>query len=210
MKRGIFVAILFMAGFLYHQVNQDDGMSAAKYVVRVSTEDGGKCTGVEVKYKNQFYILTAAHCVGDLPLEIFTDSATISYPDETSMPKRILKVDAVQDIAVIESTRNSGLLLARSVFENERVHTVTHGGGYPIYRSDGNLIKENFLSSERFPDFIRTLTTAWVIPGSSGGPLLNDNDQLVGIVTNYSVDYRFFSLCTPVARIREILDSLTL
>lgn len=207
-NRGVILAVLLLIGFLYYQLSQDDGMVAAKYVVRVSTEDGGKCTGVEVKYKNNFYILTAAHCVGDLPLEIFTDTATISYPDETSMISKILRVDAVQDVAVIEATRNVGLLLARSVFENERVHTVTHGGSYPLYRTDGNLIKENYLSSERFPEFIRTLTTAWVIPGSSGGPLLNANEQLVGIITNYSVEYRFFSLSTPVARIREILDSL--
>lgn len=97
--------------------------------------------------------------------------------------------------------------------KHQHVHTMTHGHGMPSYRTDGELLKEtdnqvlaflinsneDAVTCEKIPgstiemvSFLQLgclttwhsmMTTARIIPGSSGGPLLNDKEELIGVAS---------------------------
>ncbi len=49
------------------------------------------------------------------------------------------------------------------------------------------------------------ITTAWAIPGSSGGMVVNDDDELIGIISEVDVAKSKFSYPVPLADIQAFL-----
>lgn len=70
-------------------------------------------------------------------------------------------------------------------------------------------IGRNLGSSERYVSFIQT--DAAVNPGNSGGPLLNDKGELLGInsqIVSESGDYAGLSFAVPVRTVKYVIDEL--
>lgn len=151
----------------------------------VPMEEAG--SGVIVKFKDGFYVLTARHVIRNTPpqrIKIYLDDGRRIYPT------RIWQ-DQDTDIAVLAiSARN---LAATPLGDSDRVEvgdfvlavgspfglkqTVTFGIVSAKGRRD--LILGN--AEIRFQDFIQT--DAAINPGNSGGPLINLRGQVVGINT---------------------------
>lgn len=175
------------------------------------------CTAVEViAPSGESYVLSARHCsvmatVGKI-LAI-DEQGRLEYLD-------IIALDKNSDLMLLSAHSDSGLRIAKSVVINEHIHTMTHGAGKPLYRTDGVLLDEESImfrlgDIEDQKDFdactagpqqsvvfspagpvcaltlIDVATTAKVVPGSSGGPAVNEHNELIGIASATDSDGNF-------------------
>ncbi len=151
----------------------------------IPMEEAG--SGVIVKFKDGFYVLTARHVVRNTPpqrIKIFLDDGRRIYPTRVWQDKDT-------DIAVLAiSARN---LAATPLGDSDRIEvgdfvlavgspfglkqTVTFGIVSAKGRRD--LVLGN--AEVRFQDFIQT--DAAINPGNSGGPLINLSGEVIGINT---------------------------
>lgn len=171
----------------------------------------GSCSAIQVKApSNRLYILSAAHCrvilKGENPLLI--DENLREYA-----PK-IVDTDVEHDLLLLEAVDGRSINIAKNIHNHEKVHTLTHGRGFPTYRTDGELLEERPVmrigvdkeDKEEYEKCVRAqddigilimsltgkcsyvvrsmLSTAMVMPGSSGGAALNEAGELIGIVSN--------------------------
>lgn len=161
-------------------------------VVRaIADEDGSDSTataniGSGVVINDQGQILTANHVVEDAA------SIELILSDGTRVPAQMVTNEPDRDIAVLETTGPSGPLTP-AILGNSRTLKV----GDPIYAIGNPLgltgsISAGVISglsrSVPLPDDDRVLDDliqfdAAVNQGSSGGPLLNDQGHVIGIVT---------------------------
>lgn len=185
-------------------------------VVKIVNPEGGSCTGVRIKTKTKFYILTAAHCY-ELRTPIYTNNyVSLPLDGYTVLSKegsvlevlKLVAIDEDVDLMLIESHSGQGLILGKKTTVHEKVHTITHGAGLPLYRTNGELIASEYDMSENWFGYphnaVKTITTAFIVPGSSGGPLLNEQDELIGIAVMIW-NSPFFSFHTPLSQIKTFL-----
>lgn len=172
--------------------------------------DEGYCTGVAVKTpSNKTLLLTAGHCADLLEKQpiflVFKDG--VKTPIGAAAP---MAVDKEHDLMLLDVTRGvvaKGLKIGAELKPHQHVHTLGGGGTGSPYRTDGEFVFERQLnySAPGEPADIKTIsiTTALVRQGSSGGALLDDNGDLVGIIS--ITDSNNFSGSVPQRFIRDIL-----
>lgn len=170
--------------------------------------DQGSCSGQQVVAASGMdYILTAAHCK---PLQ-FEGSIMVKTDDGRSMYRRIIAEDETSDLLLLEGIPNlNGLAVASASFAQQHVRTFTHGRGFDTYETQGELIQDYLVNvllgmnqpCPKAPKFKvesvetifgpmnacllsvqETVTTAMIVPGSSGGAVVNDAGELVGVVS---------------------------
>ena len=136
----------------------------------------GTCSGV---YVNPKVILTANHCIdssdGAEILEIWVRNF-----DNKSMKAEVIKKDFARDLALLKTDlRGIPVKLARNVRVGEDVWIIGNPLGLEFVVSKG-IVSNVDLSMKQYP-INHFITTAIVLPGSSGGPTFNAKGQLVGI-----------------------------
>ena len=148
----------------------------------VSTATGsGLGTGVIIN--NQGLILTALHVVQK------ATTIRVSSADGTETSGTIESEDPENDIAVLSTERLPDVLVPAVLGGGIRVGDETYAVGHPlglvgsisagvVSGLDRSLSRDNGAPLRGLIQF-----DAAVNPGSSGGPLLNRNGQVVGIVT---------------------------
>jgi len=187
------------------------------------------CTGVQIKTnKNKIYILTAAHC--RVILSNDTTQAIDEQGNLTDV--KLVDLNVSVDLMLLTPMNKKALIIAKTTKKHEKIHTITHGERYPSYRTDGELLEErstiiiHVKQSEEPEQYRKCLTaqnmvleynpfvdicsmeltsmvsTAHVVPGSSGGPALNEAGDLIGIVSNTD---GVFSGLVPILDIQEFL-----
>lgn len=181
-------------------------------VVQLIGPDGGGCTGVQIisPESGKRLILSAAHCMG---LVDEKGLVVVQVQSGRKMKLAVLREDSRSDLMAIAGTKHAGAIeVAETVKMHDRVHAITKGAMAPAYRTDGWILEETPGGFVAFPivdeqdvarcesmpkykimadvfsmlcvlDVWTTQTTAQIIPGSSGGPLLNEAGQLVGIAS---------------------------
>jgi S1-C subfamily serine protease len=205
------VLALVVVVLTYQRLTTSNREAQESVVWLLDAELQAACSGVEILYDAKPYVLTAAHCGSALVQELDVLSSTLywsfnaKFADESYHKLSVLKVDPLVDLMLLKSYRTKGITIAEEAYENQPVHTITYGGGNPLFRTDGILLKQDYTPRGADPSFIKTLTTAWVIPGSSGGPLFNSSNELVGIITNYN---GLFSYSSSLAQIKKFLRDL--
>lgn len=168
------------------------------------------CTGVSIKtLSGKELVLSAAHCAA------LAINGKITAQSEDGMVRnlQILKVDQEHDLLLLSKMDNRTVDVAKDLeMPHQKIHTLTHGRGFPTYRTDGELLDEREVWVQSFPIFdaadeekctsvsyqrvemswsgvycthklIVMMTNAMIVPGSSGGPVLNKDGELVGIVS---------------------------
>jgi hypothetical protein len=212
----IAAAILCLMLLSVSDKTHTDGYVRDNVVQLVSEE--GSCSGIRIKTpSNKTFVLTAAHC---LPLAyVLPDPTSSPFAALLSAPTliinaqslggskveflKVVKVDVSVDLMLLEAPNAGGIAIGSSLADHEKVHTVTHGAGAPQYRTDGEVIKETMVfAGELF--FVKTLCTAKILPGSSGGALLNDRNELVGIAT-HGDGTDFFSYFATLSQIKAFI-----
>ena len=227
MKKLVVGILLLVSAGYGTIINQRNLRASDSYirdrVVRI-VKGTGMCSGIKIHTdRGGSYILTAAHCRKLLNAD---NTANIEMEDGSKAVVPFIAEDGESDLMLLATNDTKGVRIADHVKMHDKVHTLTHGGNRPTYRTDGEILNDtetSFLVSfiltmdQAFecsgmnklhivePPFappaciattIDTLATAWIIPGSSGGPLLNEAGELVGITSALGPeqDYYFVRL----------------
>lgn len=106
----------------------------------------------------------------------------------------VLAANEQDDVAIVRLSLKSGpftpLPIARDAQVGERVHAMTHPDGRFYCYTSGEVSRFFVQPQRRGPGIRRMQITADYAKGSSGGPVLNDCGQVVGMVsTTKSVYY---------------------
>ena len=207
LKRLAIVFLVLMAAMPFRCGRPSDREIRSK-VVKLSSARGS-CSGQQVMAASGIdYILTAGHCRA---LEV-AGSILVTTEDGRSLYRRIVAEDELSDLLLLEGIPNiNGLAVAHTNFPQQEVRTFTHGRGFDTYKTSGVLIQDYVISAlislnaedcPKMPKYKvvsantffgtitacllsvnETVTTAMIVPGSSGGAVVNAAGELVGVVS---------------------------
>lgn len=159
----------------YSYSSQKEAIALAKnstVTIRTATGHG---SGFAIGDGN--LILTNAHVVGE------ATNVTVVTQGKISLPAKVVQVSKSRDVALlsIEGIRLSPLHLVTSKMdETSEVYAV----GSPLNENLRGSITKGIVSGYRVIDGQQWLQSdASISPGNSGGPLLNNRGQVVGIST---------------------------
>ena len=174
-------------------------------------------TGAVIKHDQEFYILTAAHvCYPHLfapsdmqipPEEMTQDFSAFNYAGE-EIGVEILKFDVKNDLCLLEFDNGilklPGLKLAKKEpVIGDVVYIMAGPHGYwsppsvPIF-------KGHYSGLNSFGEEVYSLHIG---PGSSGGAVLNEKNQLVGIATAGFIFDMNIAIGSGLETIREFISS---
>jgi hypothetical protein len=169
------------------------------------------CTGIEIQAPSgSVYTLTAAHCE-----HMVGDDGKVDFEDEHHNTGRIkiIKKDNVVDLMLLDQAMNSGFRIAKKLYVYEPVHSMAHGIGMPSYRTDGEILFESRIiemtvctdSWTCITPPGRIVATVPVLPGASGGPLLDSSNDLVGVIDATYNQFPIFSAHVTLGDVKDFL-----
>lgn len=184
----------------------------------------GYCTASSIYGPSgKLYTITAAHCNH---LEYKGMYGLINDKKEVTT-EYLVAIDPKSDLLLLTSKRKDGINVANN--ESRYVYTITHGNGYSLFKTTGELMELANIIYVIFPilappdhekctksgleklgsDCVQVcslyISTAKVFLGSSGGPVLNMDGELTGIVSGYNLEDQYFSYISPLSSIKAIL-----
>ncbi len=188
------------------------------------------CTGVQVQAPSgKSYVVSAGHCVSAFDQK-GEASAVIAGADKPEKIK-LLEISKDADVLIATGVSNlTGLRIAANVEKFEHIRLFGHGNLFDTVKRDGELIQDAFLNLNEKKDdvdvadenmcvFMKTfslpgavgwkmcqrsiITSAPADPGMSGGPAVNDNNELVGIIS--CTDQPHYSYIAPGSEVSKLL-----
>lgn len=211
-KFAVIIALFSLFGCGGQQLSESD--IKMKVVLLKNELTGGYCTGEQVRAPSgKDYVLTAAHC----KTLIINGKilAVDSRGDRHNLT--VFREDAHSDLMILEGLPSiRGLDIAKTLHRYEHIRTFTHGGGKPTYKTEGALLESRSISisvpsfedcvanypkyavdpSRGFPycslNVVEYLGSADIIPGSSGGPVVNNDSELVGVASAAGQGLNFY------------------
>ena len=170
---------------------------------RVITPDG---SGSGFLVSEQGHILTNAHVVGE------HTSVTVRAASGRLSNARVLGRDEALDLAVLVAKPSSDArpMTLGNVSEIRPGDEVV-ALGFPLSDDLGGnyAVTTGVVSSRRIQDSVELIQTdAAVNPGSSGGPLVNREGEVIGVNTSKLAEYEDVSFALSVAEVKASLDAL--
>lgn len=124
------------------------------------------------------YILTAAHVVSGV------DNVTIRMKSGLEMEAKVIRVDEAQDVALVKMQGRGHRALHLQNQVVPPVGTELFAIGAPASENLSFSTSKGIVSGHRESEGFKYIQTdASLNPGNSGGPLLNTNGEVVGIVS---------------------------
>ncbi len=146
----------------------------------------GSGSGFVIDRNGKKYVITNAHVIENAS-EI-SGSVFIYTINRTKYEAKVVGGDSFYDIAVLEFIKTPGTEVKSLTFAlktpriGEKVYAVGNPlGEYPYSVSDGIISAKNRVRDGLTGKFGFLQSTATVIWGNSGGPLINEKGQVVGI-----------------------------
>lgn len=161
--------------------------------------------GLEYGSGSGFFISDDGYAITNFHVISSSSTGIILLPDGSSYDiLGVLGFDPVYDIALIkvdiESTPYLTLGDPFSLKRGDRVYAIGSPNGVPDTISTGTINKLNY----SYKDSTYLESTAPIYPGSSGGALINEYGQVVG-VTSAGTEDGSISLAAPITRISELI-----
>jgi hypothetical protein len=232
MKKLVLLLVAFIcttvvsSGYIIYEKSTTSYIRQRMFMI---SSEKGLCSAVQViDSKGNIVLLSAAHCAGLLQGGL---AITTSETGRRSV-SRLIKIDTNADLMIMTAITEDYINIASHSKIHEHVRAVTHGSGMASYQTEGELLeimpiqiakgeiqsdkdRETCLQDPR-DTIVDTLigqmcmvslparvSTVKVVPGSSGGPVLNDSGELLGIVT--ACDSNEFSYFVTLKDIRKFL-----
>lgn len=201
-----YAACSFILAFLLlnvtdYYVSTSDSYAKSKTVGLFGSK--GQCSGEQITSPHgKTYILSAGHCRN---IEI---DGYITVRTETGVVwrQKIVAEDKNSDLLLLEGIPNmSGLTIAANCPIGGHIRTFTHGGGFPTYKTDGLILGKIPVSGiKNGKGKYWAATNALIIPGSSGGMIVNDYGELVAVAdaTDFMLGY-----LVPLSDIKAFLEA---
>lgn len=146
----------------------------------------GSGSGFVISYNGKKYIITNAHVVENASEN--AGSIKAFSVNRTKYDVRVLGGDSFYDIAVLEFLETPGQEITEVKFRDrvaaigEQVYAIGNPlGEYPYSVSDGIVSAKNRIRDGITGKFGFLQTTATVIWGNSGGPLVDSSGEVIGI-----------------------------
>lgn len=138
----------------------------------------GFSTGTGFFVTNKGHIVTNFHVIED------SKFVKIKTSDGKTLQAKVLRTDPVNDLALLHVDFNSPFLrLGDDIIKGEQVLTI----GYPLISVQGQESKVTFGNINALSgvkgDFRFVQIDVPIQPGNSGGPLINEKGEVVGVVT---------------------------
>jgi S1-C subfamily serine protease len=223
----IIAALLVAIVYVHNSTMKADDSYIRQRVVKLMSPEGS-CSGIviEAPKSHKSYTLSAGHCM----ILVKSGKVTAQLEDGTKTTLDFIAEDAASDLMLLSAPADSqGIEIADRLSIHQAVHTLTHGGGAPTYRTDGEAMG---ISEAKVPmfdiitdadkvkcsaqiklqvaqemgmeycimDLDMMVTSAAIIPGSSGGAVVNDSGRLVGIVSAYNGKFSMIVLLSDIER----------
>ena len=146
----------------------------------------GSGSGFIIQFNSKYYIITNAHVVQDAASE--EGSIYIYSVSYKKYEAKIVGGDTFYDIAVLEFVTPPGSEMVPLKFKTtepqigEQVYAIGNPlGDYPYSVTDGIISAKNRVRGGLTGKFGFLQTTATIIWGNSGGPLVDENGDVAGI-----------------------------
>jgi len=141
----------------------------------------------------------------------------MSRLDEISVSGRVVARDARRDLALVEiDTIPAGRveipIAAQSISPGERVHSIGNPGvSSAMWVYTTGMVRQVYektyeLANSQVIDARVVETDAPINQGDSGGPVVNDNQELVAIVSATSTKGSLVSVCIDISELKTFLD----
>lgn len=222
--------VIGLQAYLHKPADKTDSFIRSQVVLVDS--NGFQCTGEQIKAPSgKRFILTAAHC---RQAEIDGIIDVVSEKKVRYKVKVIVEDDINDLLLLSPIPLADGLDIAKHLYKNQSIRTFTHGDGHDTYQTDGFSIEKKeiavpvgpitdpkqckvgkkrqiVVSDGIFGSVMLCVLklklfamTARVIPGSSGGPILDIYGDLVGVV---SATNGLFGYGVPLEDIKRFLKN---
>lgn len=168
-------------------------------------------TGFAIKYKGDIYIVTNQHVVSSKKEYYY-----LSSKDQTKYKSKLIYSNKDDDIAFLKLNRNvdiKPLSLNYNIDNNsigQPVYTIGNPYDFLFSFSDGVIsnIDRNVAFVDGDFDELLIQTNINVNPGNSGGPLLNNKGEVIGVVSSMLEDSEGISFALPSKTILKHLKKL--
>jgi S1-C subfamily serine protease len=142
---------------------------------------------------------------------VIEDATTISLNtwDGASLDASVEGVDYTDDLALVRIDRelpSAGRLATEDPVTGADVTVIGYPLGGQQELTSGRVVDYARLETDEGPRVVRLSTEIW--PGNSGGPVLDDDGRVVGVVfaIERATDY---ALAVPISHLRDVLDNGT-
>jgi serine protease Do len=153
------------------------------------------------------YVLTAAHVVSDVVAGhiVKISSPMITFDDNSKRTARIEKFDRKLDLALLQTGhRFTGVSFGTTPLRGDPIWIIGCSGGFR------NSLKRGIVSNSTEMDL---MTDTLVSPGDSGGPVLNDDGELVGLTQAMLLTHGtiyVYGVAVPINTIKTFVGNITI
>lgn len=183
----LIVLVTVSASVLYYTNSPKKSNTGLSPVVRLYHEETGTtyCTGTVVSNK---YVVTATHCVQNMLGEINNDVVLMSGKFEKKVNAKVRHVSIDQDVTVLMGDftefRKIKINTNHQLKHGEKLLSIGYRN-FKLYASDGTF--NNYFG------FLINTDGINLLPGMSGGPLLNEASELVGVNHGVQMENQYFA-----------------
>ncbi|KAA3652247.1 MAG: hypothetical protein DWP98_01510 [Bacteroidetes bacterium] len=169
--------------------------------VTIISGDGGHGSGVIINDKG--YVLTAYHVVDG------AQKIEVKFSNGMKLQAKLIAYDFPNDIAIIDITGEGYQALPINTTDGNNIGINVLTIGTPYELELGQSVAKGILSGKRKRDNnIFLQTDVAVSPGNSGGPLLNEKGEIIGIIQEKIAhkDVEGIGFAIPMDRAIEVLN----
>lgn len=181
--------------------------TASKVAMILSYKDGIPYSQGSGFFIDKNTLVTNFHCVAGADKIEFK----ITGDDEIYKGAKVVKASDDYDLAIIKTRQDFPFVKIDSL-EKEAVGSKVYAIGNP--RGLEGTISDGILSGKRDNEGIEYLQiTAPISPGNSGGPVLNEKGEVIGVATftfrnsqslNFAMPIKYIKGCIDVSRVKPI------
>jgi len=182
--------------------NAISGLGDAKAsTVTVKVGDDGHGSGFFIN--NDGYIITNYHVIVDAD-----ENLTVITDDGEELDAEVVRVDALNDIAIIKVDNKNKFSLIIPKAETFSIGDEVYAIGTPKSIELGQTLSKGIVSGSRKHNDVNIIQSdVSVNPGNSGGPLVNKKGELIGVVRSKLIGFGVegISFMIPASKVSEFL-----